>query len=219
MSNNIVLGEMQLVTGGSGTGADGKSAYELAVQEGYIGTLDEWLASLKGETGEKGDKGDTGAAGTAGATGPHGATGPQGPAGATGATGAKGDPGTPGTDGVGISAVKAQYYQSTSATSQTGGGWSDTLPTWVDGAYYWMRLVITKTDSTTVITVPCMVSGPTGVSGTGSSSVAWSDITGKPATYAPATHTHTVADLTDITVTAADINALSGLQAELEALI
>lgn len=38
-------------------GVDGKSAYELAVELGYTGTLEEWLASLKGETGEKGDKG------------------------------------------------------------------------------------------------------------------------------------------------------------------
>ena len=34
--------------GGSGTGADGKSAYEIAVENGYEGTEAEWLASLKG---------------------------------------------------------------------------------------------------------------------------------------------------------------------------
>ncbi len=39
--------------GGNG-GADGKSAYELAVEEGFEGDLDEWLASLKGETGATG---------------------------------------------------------------------------------------------------------------------------------------------------------------------
>ena len=32
-------------------GEDGKSAYELAVEEGFVGTLDEWLASLKGDEG------------------------------------------------------------------------------------------------------------------------------------------------------------------------
>ena len=44
-------------------GTKGYSAYEVAVQEGFVGTVDEWLASLKGDTGEtgpKGDKGDTG---------------------------------------------------------------------------------------------------------------------------------------------------------------
>jgi len=48
---------------GGGSGMDGKSAYELAVEEGYVGTTTEWLASLKGA------KGDTGAAGTHGADG------------------------------------------------------------------------------------------------------------------------------------------------------
>lgn len=35
-------------------GMAGKSAYELAVEKGYRGTLDEWLASLKGNTGDDG---------------------------------------------------------------------------------------------------------------------------------------------------------------------
>ena len=47
----------------SGQGADGKSAYEIAVEHGFIGTEAQWLASLVGATGAKGDKGDTGAAG------------------------------------------------------------------------------------------------------------------------------------------------------------
>ena len=33
---------------------DGKSAYELAVEKGYQGTLDEWLASLNGSAGNDG---------------------------------------------------------------------------------------------------------------------------------------------------------------------
>ncbi|KRK34374.1 collagen-like protein [Loigolactobacillus bifermentans] len=53
-------------------GADGKSAYDLAVDNGFNGTETQWLASLKGA------KGDTGAVGP---QGPTGATGPQGPAG------------------------------------------------------------------------------------------------------------------------------------------
>ena len=35
-------------------GDDGKSAYELAVENGYRGTEEEWLASLKGNTGNDG---------------------------------------------------------------------------------------------------------------------------------------------------------------------
>lgn len=36
-------------------GLDGKSAYEIAVEHGYVGTKTEWLASLKGEPGETPD--------------------------------------------------------------------------------------------------------------------------------------------------------------------
>lgn len=34
-------------------GADGKSAYELAVEQGYDDSLEDWLASLKGKDGDK----------------------------------------------------------------------------------------------------------------------------------------------------------------------
>ena len=40
--------------GGGGGGADGKSAYEIAVENGFIGTEEEWLASLKGDAGTNG---------------------------------------------------------------------------------------------------------------------------------------------------------------------
>lgn len=44
--------------GGPGTpgkdGVDGKSAYELAVEEGFIGTEPEWLESLQGADGADG---------------------------------------------------------------------------------------------------------------------------------------------------------------------
>lgn len=45
------------ITGGVGVvfGKDGKSAYELAVKNGFEGTEEEWIASLKGEQGNKGD--------------------------------------------------------------------------------------------------------------------------------------------------------------------
>ena len=36
-------------------GKDGKSAYQLAVDNGYPSSLDTWLASLKGDPGPKGD--------------------------------------------------------------------------------------------------------------------------------------------------------------------
>ena len=50
-------------------GAAGKSAYDLAVEKGYKGTLDEWLASLKGEKGNDGENGKPGNDGAPGANG------------------------------------------------------------------------------------------------------------------------------------------------------
>lgn len=41
-------------------GDDGKSSYDIAVENGFEGTEIEWLESLKGEQGEKGEKGDDG---------------------------------------------------------------------------------------------------------------------------------------------------------------
>jgi hypothetical protein len=42
------------------TGADGLSAYQVAVINGYQGSQTDWLASLVGAKGDKGDKGDAG---------------------------------------------------------------------------------------------------------------------------------------------------------------
>ena len=42
------------LSGGGGSGTTGKSAYEIAVDNGFVGTETEWLDSLKGERGEKG---------------------------------------------------------------------------------------------------------------------------------------------------------------------
>ena len=44
---------------GGGTGTAGKSAYEIAVDNGFVGTETEWLESLKGSDGVKGDNGTT----------------------------------------------------------------------------------------------------------------------------------------------------------------
>jgi len=47
-------------------GKDGLSAYELAVENGFTGTLAEWLASLKGKDGENGVDGKDGVNGSDG---------------------------------------------------------------------------------------------------------------------------------------------------------
>ena len=65
-------------------GADGKdgenglSAYELAVQEGFAGTLAEWLISLKGSDGKDGTDGKDGANGSDGVDGKDGIDGKNG---------------------------------------------------------------------------------------------------------------------------------------------
>ena len=63
-------------------GKDGKSAYQIALDNGFEGTEKEWLLSL---TGPQGEQGETGPQGDTGEQGPQGETGPQGEQGADGA--------------------------------------------------------------------------------------------------------------------------------------
>lgn len=70
-------------TGGGGTGtpgADGASAYEIAVANGFVGDVSAWLASLIGPAGPQGEPGP---AGEDGAPGADGAPGQGVPAGGT----------------------------------------------------------------------------------------------------------------------------------------
>lgn len=72
-------------TGAAGAnGSDGLSAYEVAVEGGFVGDEAAWLASLVGPIGPEGPQGPTGATGDTGPQGPQGDPGPTGPAGATG---------------------------------------------------------------------------------------------------------------------------------------
>lgn len=85
---------------GSGVKGDpGKSAYQIAVENGFQGTEQEWLDSLIGPIGPKGDKGDQGLPGIQGIQGPIGLTGPQGPAGPQGEQGPAGADGPEGPQG------------------------------------------------------------------------------------------------------------------------
>lgn len=83
--------------------SNGESAYQVAVDNGFVGTETEWLASLVGPTGQQGIQGiqgETGATGATGAQGSQGETGPQGKQGLTGATGPQGPTGATGPQGV-----------------------------------------------------------------------------------------------------------------------
>lgn len=85
MANKPHYSKEPYFVSGGGAGADGKSAYEIAVEQGFEGDVNEWLESLKGERGEQGLPG---------------------PAGEDGAQGPPGKDGTNGADGFG---TEAQY--------------------------------------------------------------------------------------------------------------
>ena len=68
------LSEMQ--TGANGK--DGRSAYEIAIENGFVGTVAEWLESLKGRDGIDGKDGKDGADGLPGKDGTNGKDGKDG---------------------------------------------------------------------------------------------------------------------------------------------
>lgn len=71
--------------------------------------------------------------------------------------GTYGDKGNTGDTGKGVKAVVAQYYLSSSKTTQTGGSWAETQPAYKKDYYYWTRTKITWTDNTTTYTTPILV--------------------------------------------------------------
>ena len=54
--------------GGLAVDVSGLSAYEIAKANGFVGSEEAWLASLKGERGSKGEKGEPGTQGVSGAS-------------------------------------------------------------------------------------------------------------------------------------------------------
>ena len=94
-------------------GTDGKSAYQIAVEQGYQGSESDWLSSLKGDKGNTGAKGNPGQDGADGKSAyaiavEHGYEDSEekwllslkGEKGDTGERGEKGDPGDRGLQGV-----------------------------------------------------------------------------------------------------------------------
>lgn len=80
-------------------GKEGKSAYDIWLEQGNKGTEQDFLTSLKGERGDKGEKGDKGETGDKGDKGDKGDQGDQGIPGKDGDKGEKGDKGDPGESG------------------------------------------------------------------------------------------------------------------------
>ena len=142
-----------------------------------------------GATGPQGPQGNTGATGPQGPQGVQGktgATGPQGPQGKTGATGAQGPQGLQGEKGAtgatgpqgstgkGLKSAVDQYYLSTSNTTQSGGSWSNTQPSWVSGKYIWTRTYQTWNDNTTTTTTPVLADALNKANSTASSALSTS---------------------------------------------
>ena len=144
----------------------------------------------QGPQGEKGDTGDTGPQGPQGEKGDTGDTGPQGPA---GANGADGEPGPANTLTIGT--VTTGEPGTLAAATITGESPNQVLN----------------------LTIPRGQQGPAG-SGSGdmlasvydsnsdgkvdaadtADSVAWENITGRPSTFSPATHQHSISDVSGL---------------------
>ena len=75
-----------------------------------------------------------------------------------GVNGAKGDTGAQGptgATGTGVASMTQQYYMSDSKTTQTGGSWVESMPTWSNGKYLWTRYkVVYKNPASTTYTTP-----------------------------------------------------------------
>lgn len=90
----------QLLEKISEKGKDGKSAFEIAVEHGFVGTEAEWLKNLKGVDGKDGVNGKDGC---------DGRNGVDGLPGKDGKNGADGLPGRDGIDGINGSDGKSAY--------------------------------------------------------------------------------------------------------------
>lgn len=81
-------------------GIPGKSAYLTAIDNGFVGSEEQWLASLVGPQGDAGEAGPQGIQGVQGIQGPQGVQGDTGPQGLTGPKGDTGDTGPQGIQGI-----------------------------------------------------------------------------------------------------------------------
>lgn len=139
-------------------GTKGYSAYEVAVQQGFEGTVDEWLASLVGPQGPQGPQGETGQRGEQGIQGPKGETGATGPTGQQGEKGETGEQGPQGIEGPqGPAGTPGK-----SATIQIGS-----VTTLDAGSEATVENVGTSTDAIFNFGIPKGVDGTSGTGGTG----------------------------------------------------
>ena len=130
------LDEIELKEGPQGP--EGKTAYQIAVEEGFVGTEQEWLDSLKGEDGQDG---------------------PQGPAGADGSDGSDGE------DGVGVVGSQVHYQTHVNGRTPPTGTWSSEVLEAEQGEYLWVRTITEYTDGQSITTYAVSYNAKDGTDG------------------------------------------------------
>lgn len=98
-----------------------------------------------------------------------------------------------------VSSTVEQFYQSSSATSLSGGSWSTSQPTWAQGKYIWKRTLVTYTSGRSIY-MPSSngvcISGNTGATGVGVQSIAEHYAVSSSNTTAPTSWATTVPTMT-----------------------
>lgn len=69
------------------------------------------------------------------------------------------------TKEIAVASIVPYYYKSTSATTQAGGSWSITVPTWESGKYIWEKDLVTYANGSTEYTTPVNITGAAGQNG------------------------------------------------------
>ena len=133
-------------------GSDGKSAFEIAVENGFVGTEAEWLESLKGSDGAMGPQGEQGPPGADGQPGRDGMNG------SDGRDGIDGQPGKDGADGIngksafeiavenGYIGTESEWLESLKGKDGAVGPQGEQGPPGKDGVTPDMSLYSTKAD-------------------------------------------------------------------------
>ena len=116
--------ELLPVTNDGEQGPQGFSAFDIWINQGNLGSVEDFLNSLIGPQGPQGPTGPAGPIGPKGDQGAQGAQGIQGPIGATGPTGPQGPQGPQGEDGTSITILGSLANESElPATGNLGEGY------------------------------------------------------------------------------------------------
>ena len=76
-----------------------------------------------------------------------------------------------GTDGIGIEFSTVFYYLSSSNTELKDGAWTEYTPVWMEGYYYWQKVVTIYSNQTQSESAPVCISGESGTDGRGIESI------------------------------------------------